>query len=237
MSPFNQTMILAAGLGTRMRPLTNDKPKALVKVCGKPLMQYGMDALRRFGITHYIVNAHYKKEVLLDYLSTLNGVNIHASIEETILETGGGILKALPLVGEAPFIAVNCDSLWLDDATPLLEKLTAAWNPATMDALLVLYPRETMVGNTEAGDFFQNAAGQLERRGTASYAPYVYMGVQILHPRLFANAPAGAFSLNILYNQSIAAGRLYGVVHEGTWFHISTPHDVAVTEQILCKKT
>jgi MurNAc alpha-1-phosphate uridylyltransferase len=230
MSPFNQAMILAAGLGTRMRPLTNDKPKALVKVCGKPLMQYGMDALRRFGVTDYIVNAHYKKEVLLDYLSTLNGVNVHASIEETILETGGGILKALPLVGDTPFIAVNCDSLWLDEATPLLETLTAAWNPTTMDALLALYPLAKMPDFAEEGDFSLNVTGQLHRRGN-----YVYMGVQILHPCLFTNAPAGAFSLNVLYNQAITAGRLYGIVHDGTWFHISTPHDVTATEHILCK--
>lgn len=231
MTHFTQAMILAAGLGTRMRPLTNDKPKALVDVCGKPLLAHIMEKLQTFGITDYIVNTHYKKEVLLDYLSTLKGVNIHSSIEGTILETGGGILKALPLMENKPFIAINCDSLWLDSTPSLLEKLTATWNPDTMDALLALYPLAKMPYFAEQGDFSLNTTGQLSRHGD-----YVYMGVQILHPRLFANAPAGAFSLNILYNQAITAGRLYGVVHEGTWFHISTPQDVTTTEHILCKK-
>jgi MurNAc alpha-1-phosphate uridylyltransferase len=232
MSPFNQAMILAAGLGTRMRPLTNDKPKALVEVCGKPLLAHIMEKLAAFGITDYIVNTHYKKEVLLEYLETFERMNIHSSTEEAILETGGGILKALPLMENKPFIAINCDSLWLDNATPLLEKLTATWNPDIMDALLALYPLAKMPDFGEEGDFSLKTTGQLNRRGD-----YVYMGVQILHPRLFDAAPQGAFSLNILYNQAIAAGRLYGIVHDGIWFHISTPHDVTATENILCKKT
>lgn len=232
MSNFSQAMILAAGLGTRMRPLTNDKPKALVDVCGKPLLAHIMEKLQTFGITDYIVNTHYKKDVLLEYLETLNGVNIHSSTEETILETGGGILKALPLMENKPFIAINCDSLWLDSTPSLLEKLTATWNPDTMDALLALYPLAKMPDFGAEGDFSLLPTGQLSRRGD-----YVYMGVQILHPRLFTNAPAGAFSLNVLYNQAVTAGRLYGIVHEGTWFHISTPHDVTATEHILCKKT
>jgi MurNAc alpha-1-phosphate uridylyltransferase len=231
MSPFTQAMILAAGLGTRMRPLTNDKPKALVDVCGKPLLAHIMEKLVTFGIIDYIVNTHYKKEVLLEYLETLERVNIHPSIENTILETGGGILKALPLMENKPFIAINCDSLWLDNTPSLLEKLTATWNPDTMDALLALYPLAKMPDFAEQGDFSLNITGQLHRRGD-----YVYMGVQILHPRLFDTAPQGAFSLNVLYNQAIAAGRLYGVVHDGTWFHLSTPHDVTATEHILCKK-
>lgn len=228
-----RAMVLAAGLGLRMRPITDRLPKPLVAIGGRTLLDRILDRLAAAGVAEAVVNTHYLGSMIADHLATRHRPRIRLSPEETLLETGGGITRALPLLGSGHFFAINGDVLWRDGAVPALAALAAAWDGEAMDALLLLQPIETALGYHGFGDFFRAADGRLVRRGDACRAPYIFAGLQILHPRLFAAAPRGAFSTNVLFDRAIAAGRLAGVVHAGGWCHVGTPADIPPAEAFV----
>lgn len=230
-------MVLAAGLGLRMRPLTDHQPKPLIPVAGRCMLDRALDHLMAAGVIRRVVNSHYLGGMIADHLAAREAVEgptaaIALSHEPDLLDNGGGVVKALPLLGRAPFFVINGDILWRDGAEPALRRLAAAWNDMHMDGLLLLHPRETAIGYDGPGDFALGGDGVLTRRAGTT-APFVFTGVQILHPRLLDGAPAGAFSLNKLYDRAIAAGRLHGLVHTGQWFHIGTPDGLRLAEERL----
>lgn len=228
-------MVLAAGLGLRMRPITETRPKPLVTVAGRTLLDRALDALAAAGVTDAVVNVHYLAQMIEDHLVARTAPRIDISDErETLLETGGGVTKALPLLGAGPFYVVNADIAWRDGPQPALSRLGAMWDPADMDALLLLHPVGAATGYDGAGDYAADAAGRLARRRDAPCAPHVFTGVQILHPRLFDGAPEGPFSLTRLYDAAESAGRLFGLVHDGEWYHIGTPAGLEEAEARLC---
>ncbi len=217
-----KAMVLAAGFGTRMRELTRDCPKPLLEVTGRSLIDRTLDRLVEAGIRDAVVNLHYLPDMVREHLEKRDDIRIAFSDEsDEILETGGGISKALPILGDTPFYVVNSDNIWLGKNA--FDPLWECWNPAKMDALLLLTPIEGAVGYTRAGDFALDDDWRLVRRGDQPSAPFVFTGVQILHPRLFEGAPEGAFSLNILWDKAIAEGRAYGVVHTEGWCDVGTP--------------
>ena len=223
-------MILAAGLGLRMRPLTNTLPKPLISVAGKTMLARAFGHIKEYGITNIVVNAHYLAPLLEKYIK-LHYPEALISYEETLLETGGGIKKALPLLGQEPFFTLNGDSIWL--GTRSLEAMRKVWNTAQMDALLLLIPREKAYGYEGNGDFFMSTQQQLSRPPSGSKAPFVYIGVQLVHPTLFDGAPEGQLSVNLLWDKAHQRGRLYGCIHQGDCFHISTPQDLQKYEPII----
>lgn len=223
-------MILAAGLGTRMRPLTNDRPKALVSVAGQPLINHILDRLVEDGIRHIIVNTHYHADILADALARETRFdNLTLSPEPVLLETGGGILNALPLLGTGPFFAINCDSFWLNGIQTPFQRMRTLWDERRMDALLMLQRTVTVPEYDGPGDFRLDPHGRLTRRPPSTLTPFVYTGVQLLHPRLFDGVAPGVFSLNRLYDRAIESERLFGFAHDGLWFHVGTPADVQRT--------
>lgn len=227
-------MVLAAGFGTRMRPITNTLPKPLVSLRGRPLVDRALDRLEAAGAAEVVVNLHHLGEQLESHLKKRNRPEIVFSHETEILETGGGVKKALPLLGDGPFYVVNGDVCWLDGKIPALKRLAAAWDDEEMDALLLNQPITTAVGyDGWAGDFVMDPLGRLRRRRERELAPFLFAGVQILHPRLFEGAPEGAFSLNVLYDKACKAGRLWGVRHDGEWYHIGTPEGLVEVEEAL----
>lgn len=235
LSPVPQTaMVLAAGLGRRMRPLTDRMPKPLIEVAGTPLIDRVLDWLVHAGVIRAVVNGHYMADMLEAQLIKRLSPALSISHEQEVLETGGGICKALPLLGKGPFFAANSDTLCIDGSRPALHRLAEVWEDALMDALLLLQPRETAIGYDGQGDFFMESDGALRRRGDAPGAPYVFTGVQLLHPRLFAKAPKGAFSMNELYNRGMTADgtllRVYGLVHDGNWLHVGDPKGLQLAE-------
>lgn len=229
-------MVLAAGLGTRLRPLTDHTPKPLIPVAGRTLLDRCLDRLAEAGVRQAVVNIHWLGGQIREHLKVRRDLEIVISDEtDLLLETGGGIAKALPLLGDQPFVAVNADLIWCDpeNETSAVQRLAAGFDPATMDGLLLLQPREAADGHDGPGDFFLEADGKLRRRGTQATAPYVYTGLQILQPVIFRDAPSGAFSLNILYDRAIAAGRLRGLAHRGTWMDVGTHDGLKHAEQML----
>jgi N-acetyl-alpha-D-muramate 1-phosphate uridylyltransferase len=216
-------MVLAAGLGERMRPLTLDRPKPLLAVGGKALIDWTLDRFAAGGITDVVVNAFYKAEMLERHLQTRDDVKIRISHEAERLETGGGIANALPLLGDAPFYVANSDSVWLDGPTPALDRLARTWDPARMDALLLLMSAPRSDDYEGPGDFLMDPAGRLTFRPERIVTPYVYAGLHICAPALFAGAPEGSFRLTDLWRRAEANGRLFGLVHDGAWFHVGTP--------------
>lgn len=231
-------MVLAAGLGLRMRPLTDNCPKPLIPVAGRSMLDRALDHLAAAGVTACVVNSHYLAPMIAAHLARRRAENrdrmvLELSHEPQILDTGGGVAQALPVFGTQPFYVANGDVLWRDGAQPSLAKLAAAWDDAEMDALLLVHPIANAIGYDGAGDFFLDADGRLRRRGDAAQAPFVFTGVQILHPRLFVAAPAGAFSLNRLYDSAARAGRLFGLAHDGEWYHIGTPDGLRRAEECL----
>ncbi len=227
-------MILAAGFGVRMRPLTDDKPKPMVVLAGRTLLDRTLDRLGQAGVRQTVVNTHYLAEVIHRHLDGRDGVVL--SHEAEILETGGGVRRALPLLGDRPFFVVNSDAVWLDGPVPALTRLAAAWDESRMDALLLLQPVGAAIGYAGRGDYHLSPDGTLRRRAPDETAPYLFAGVQILHPRLFQDAPDGPFSLNLLYDAAQAAGRLFGIVHDAEWFHVGTPEDLARTEEFFVRR-
>lgn len=224
-------MVMSAGFGTRMGALTKDKPKPLIPVAGRALIDHALDHVAAAGITRAVVNLHYLGEQIRDHLAVRVAPVVTFSDEAEILETGGGIVQALPLLGTDPFVTVNADAIWTGPAP--LPALIAAWDGAKMGALLHLVPREAAIGYTRAGDFFCDADGGLTRRGEAGSAPYVFTGAQIITPGAFAGAPEGAFSTNIIWDRLIAEGRLFGVVHSGAWVDVGTPEGLVLAEKAL----
>ncbi|WP_409019324.1 N-acetylmuramate alpha-1-phosphate uridylyltransferase MurU [Brevundimonas vesicularis] len=216
-------MVLAAGLGTRMRPLTNDRPKALVEVGGRALIDHVLDRLVEAGVETAVVNVHWFADRLEAHLAQRTDVRILISDErEQLLETGGGLKKARPLLGDAPIFVANIDSVWIDRGQALSD-LVDLWNPDTMDAALLLARREGSIGFNGAGDFFLGQDRVLRFRGEAAEAPYAYMGVHITRPDYADAGPDGAFSLSPLWRASAVSGRLSGCVLDGDWMHVGDP--------------
>lgn len=228
--------VLAAGLGKRMRPLTDDKPKPMVKLGGKPMIDHVLDRLGDAGIARAVVNVHYKAEVLLAHLASRTRPAIDISDERgELLETGGGVVKALPMLGDAPFVIHNSDTVWLERGVANIARLIDAWQPSSMDSLLLLAERSRSIGYDGVGDFHLASDGRLRRRAKGEETPYVFAGVSIAHPRLLEGAPAGAFSLNVPWDRAMAAGRLYGIVLDGLWMHVGTPEALAEAEQRIAE--
>jgi MurNAc alpha-1-phosphate uridylyltransferase len=217
-------MVLAAGVGSRMRPLTDDRPKALVAVGGRVLIDHMLDRLAEAGVTEAVVNVHHFGQRLIDHLAARTHPRISISDERAhLLETGGGLKKARPLLGDDPIWAANIDSVWIEGAAPALDLLAAAWDPERMDACLLLAPMDNLLGLDGPGDFFLADDGRLTHRGTAPKAPYAYIGVQILKPQIVDDGPDGPFSVFPCWMKAMAAGRLHGVVMDGFWMHVGDP--------------
>jgi MurNAc alpha-1-phosphate uridylyltransferase len=225
----SHAMVLAAGRGERMKPLTDRTPKPLVKVGGKALIDHVLDRLDAVGVERVVVNVHHLADVLERHLDGRRSIVI-SDERDQLLETGGGIVKALPLLGQAPFFLINSDTIWLDGVKPNLARLAEAFDPDRMDALLLLAPAAASVGYTGRGDYAMAPEGQLERRGERDVVPFVYAGTAILPPALFAAAPPGPFSLMRLFNRAEEAGRLHGLRLEGVWMHVGTPAAIAEAE-------
>jgi MurNAc alpha-1-phosphate uridylyltransferase len=228
-----RAMVLAAGKGLRLRPITLSRPKPLVEVGGQTMLDGALDRLAEAGVAEAVVNAHYLGQMIESHLQGRTRPRIHLSHEEALLETGGGVKKALPLLGEEPFFVVNGDILWRDGKVPALRRLAEAWDGARMDALLLLQPTATAVGYEGLGDFVMDQLGRLRRREEGEVAPFLFAGLQILAPGLFAGTPDGPFSLNLIYDRALAAQRLYGLRHDGTWYHVGTPEDLQRVEAAL----
>jgi MurNAc alpha-1-phosphate uridylyltransferase len=229
-----RAIVLAAGLGTRMRPYNGHIPKPLVALGGKSLIDYALDRLADAGVERAVVNVHHLADALERHLAPRTRPQIVISDERgTLLGTGGGIAKALPQLGEAPFFLANSDTIWLDGVKPNLVRLAAAFDPATMDALLLLAPTADSVGYVGRGDFAMLPDGRLRRRGENEVVPFVYAGAAVLSPALFADAPSGAFSLTLLFDRVATNGRLFGLPLEGVWMHVGTPEAVAAAEATL----
>jgi|FEC22Drversion2_1045045.scaffolds.fasta_scaffold00009_130 MurNAc alpha-1-phosphate uridylyltransferase len=227
-------MVLAAGLGTRMRPITERLPKPLVPVAGRPLIDQVLDRLAAAGVREAVVNVHHLADQIEAHLSGRQVPRIRISDErDGLLDTGGGIVRALPMLGPGPFYLANTDSLWIEGARPLLGRLAEAWQDDRMDGLLVLAPTVTASGYGGTGDFLLDTAGRLTRRPERTTAPFAYTGVAILSPRLFDDAPNGRFSLNLLFDRAIATGRLHGLRLDGLWMHVGTPSAIAEAETMI----
>ena len=228
-------MVMAAGLGKRMRPLTATRPKPLVEVAGKPLLDHVFDRLRAAGVEKVVVNVHYLADALEAHLARRGqGLAVSISDErELLLETGGGLVRAAPMIDDDPFLAVNSDNLWIDGPADTLKLLASHWDGARMDALLLLVPLARAQNHRGIGDFHMDKTGRLRRRGRARVAPFVYTGVQMLSKRLLEGSPEGPFSTNILWDRAIAAGRCYGAVHQGLWFDVGNPQSIRETEAFL----
>ena len=233
--PVGAAMVLAAGLGKRMRPLTATRPKPLVEVAGQSLLDHVLDRLRSAGIPKVVVNVHYLADALEAHLkSKAADLNVAISDERgQLLETGGGVLKALPMIDADPFLIANSDNLWVDGPVDAIRLLADRWDDAAMDALLLLVPLARANCHNGQGDFHMAPDGIIARRRTGKVAPFVYTGVQLVSKRLFDGAEPGSFSFNLLWNRAIAAGRAYGVVHQGLWFDVGTPPAIGKTEELL----
>jgi len=231
---LNRAIVLAAGLGTRMRPYNGHVPKPLVQIGGKSLIDYSLDRLADAGVERVVVNVHHLADALERHLASRKRPHIVISDERAeLLGTGGGIAKALPQLGDGPFFLVNSDTVWLDGVKPNFARLADAFDPAAMDALLLLAPTTESIGYSGRGDFAMLADGRLRRRSEREVVPFVYAGAAILSPALFAGAPAGAFPLTPLFDRAGAKDRLFGLRLEGLWMHVGTPEAVAAAEAAL----
>ena len=231
---IKKAMILAAGLGTRMRPLTNQCPKPLIKVDGIALIDHKLEAARRAGIKTVVVNVHYLADQLESHLRHCENPRIVISDErDQLMDSGGGISAALSHFGSDPFLVMNSDTFWIADKSPNLLQLLDFWRDGDMDILLSLASKSQAVGFNGVGDFFIDDNHRLVRRGNATCAPYAFAGDYIVHPRIFANRPQVPFSSNILFNQAIDKGRLWGLQLSGTWLHVGTPAAIAQAEQAI----
>lgn len=226
-------MVMAAGLGQRMRPLTLTRPKPLIEVAGKTLIDHGFDRLRAAGVSRAVVNVHYLADQIEAWAAAQSPPpDIVISDERAeLLETGGGLVKAMALLGSDPVFVINSDSFWAEGREPALARLAVAWDDAAMDFLLLLAPLGQTVGYDGKGDFARDAQGRLTRDKSGSGR--VYIGAYLMHPRALAGAPAGKFSVNVLWDRAIAAGRLFGLVHDGLWLHVGTPAAIAEAEAAL----
>ncbi len=229
-------MVLAAGLGTRMRHLTAEKPKPMVELAGRCLIDHVLDRLAEAGIRRAVVNLHHHADLLQRHLEGREAaapVLSYSCERGQVLDTGGGVKNALEALGTGPFLVHNSDAVWIERNGSNLARLVAAFDAARMDALLLLADRETSLGYDGRGDFFMGPDGRIARRGAEAAAPYVFAGVSIAHPRMFVQSPEGPFSLNLLWDRALAQGRLFGLAHDGLWMHVGTPEAVAAAEAQL----
>ncbi len=227
---IKHAMLLAAGLGTRMRPLTNSRPKPLIEVEGKAMIDYVLDALDQAGVSQVVINAHYLADMIESHVKNRNSPQITLSDErEQLLDSGGGVKKALPFLGSDPFLILNSDAIWLDGPRSNITRMMEAWDASKMDILLLLAPTSHAVGWGNKGDFSMDQHGRLARPTFGTVTPFAYAGVGIFKPELFANTP-DIFSLNLLFNQAIEAGALFGMRLEGLWMHVGTPDAVQEAE-------
>ncbi len=230
-----RAMVLAAGYGIRLRPLTETMPKPLLKVAGTVMIDAVLDRLAEIGVAEAVVNTHHLAEMVEGHLAGRKRPRIRISREPAILETGGGVRHALPSLGPEPFFVVNGKIVWRNSKENALLRLARAWDDAAMDGLLLLHPTAATVAYDGMGDFVLDPLGPIRRRREREVAPFVFTGIQILHPRLFNGAPPGAFSLNLLYDRAIDAARLYGLRHDGEWYQVSTPRQLAEVEERLLR--
>jgi N-acetyl-alpha-D-muramate 1-phosphate uridylyltransferase len=231
-APPRRAMVLAAGLGTRLRPLTDTLPKPLVELDGRTLLDHALDRLAAAGVAQVVVNTHYLAAMIEQRLAARAEPRVEISYEPALLDTGGGVAQALPALGEA-FFVVNADVFWLDGAEPALLRLARAFDPAQNDAVLLLEPTATAIGYDGGGDYLIDAAGRPLRRREQPSAPYLFAGVQILHRRLFEGVTDRVFSVVRLFDRAEQAGRLQAIVHDGEWFHIGTPAGLGATRARL----
>jgi N-acetyl-alpha-D-muramate 1-phosphate uridylyltransferase len=226
-------MILAAGLGKRMRPLTASQPKPLVRVAGKALIDHALDRLADAGVARAVVNVHYLADALEAHVLARQTPKVMVSDERSLLlETGGGMVRALPQLPD-PFFALNADNIWLDGPRNAFEDLSRRWNPETMDALLLVVSHARAANFSGPGDFHMDPLGKLSRRRAGRIAPFIYTGIQLVSRRLLRDAPEGPFSTNLLWNRAMEEGRLYGVSFTGLWFEVGTPQAIRPTEEAL----
>ncbi|GAA0585400.1 nucleotidyltransferase family protein [Rhizomicrobium electricum] len=234
MSLPTRAMIMAAGLGTRMRPLTDTRPKPLVEVAGKALIDHAIDRLVAAGVNTFVVNLHYKAEMIKEHLAHRKDVEIIYSDEsDGLLGTGGGVARALHYFGDEPFFIHNSDTIWVEGYGSALEQMKKRWDPETMDALLLVVPLIHSKGYEGVGDFLMDSMGHLSRVPPGRVSPFAFPGVQIVHPRLFDNPPEGGFSTNVMWDRAIEKERLFGIRLEGIWIHVGTPQAVADAEEYL----
>lgn len=228
-------MVLAAGLGKRMRPLTATRPKPLVEVAGKALIDHALDRLRAAGIGNLVVNVHYLADALEAHLKArAPDFNVKISDErKQLMETGGGLIQAESMIDADPFLVVNSDNYWIDGPADTLHLLASLWREKDMDALLLLVPQARAGNHRGQGDFHMKADGRLTRREKGKVAPFVFTGIQIVSKRLLRGAPEGPFSTNILWDRAIAEGRCFGAVHQGLWFDVGNPAAIKATERAL----
>jgi MurNAc alpha-1-phosphate uridylyltransferase len=233
MTEAKTAMVLAAGYGERMRPLTLRMPKPLVPLAGRPLVDHVLDRLAAAGVKTAIVNVHYLPEQLEEHLAARKGRQPEILVSDergVLLDTGGGAKKALPLLGPGPFFIHNADSVWSEGPAPALSRMLRLWTPAAMDCLLMLAPVATSIGYNAKGDFAMSPDGRLTRRKKAEPVPFAFAGVSLCDERLFKDAPEGTFSLNLLWDRALAKGRLYGMRLDGRWMHVGTPEALADAE-------
>ena len=235
MTKVDTAMIMAAGLGKRMRPLTESRPKPLVEVAGKAMIDHCFEKLVEAGIGKAVVNVHYLADMMEAHLAALPyPIEIRVSDErEQLLETGGGLVQAEPLIEEDVFFCINSDNLWTDGPTNSLRQLAQAWDEDRMDALLLLIPREAAHNYKGDGDFHLDEEKRISRKLPDQKAPLIYSGIQLISKRLLRDAPTGPFSTNIFWERAIGEGRLFGAVHEGQWFEVGSPQAIAPTEAAL----
>jgi N-acetyl-alpha-D-muramate 1-phosphate uridylyltransferase len=227
-----KAMVLAAGLGLRMRPLTERMPKPLVPVAGRALLDHVLDKLGNAGVSQAIVNVHYLPDQIIDHVTARAKPRVTISDErDQVLGTGGGVVKALPLLGAAPFFLVNADTMWIDGVRPNLARLAEAFDPARMDILLLMAPTTSSIGYDGSGDYAMLADGALRKRREHQVVPFVYAGAAIMSPSLFANAPKGEFSLIRVFDSANEQERLFGLRLDGVWMHVGTPDAVDAAEE------
>jgi N-acetyl-alpha-D-muramate 1-phosphate uridylyltransferase len=231
-APPNSGMVLAAGLGTRLRPVTETIPKPLVDINGRTLLDHAIDRLALAGVERVVVNIHYKAAMVAAQLARRDHPRIEISEEAELLDTGGGVARALPLLDDT-FFVVNGDVFWLDGECHALRRLAAAFDPEHTDAVLLLQRTVTAIGYEGSGDYFLDESGRPRRRGQREVAPYLFGGIQLLHRRLFDGLPDRIFSLVRLFDRAERTGRLHAIVHDGEWYHISTPKGLAATRERL----
>jgi MurNAc alpha-1-phosphate uridylyltransferase len=234
--PPQCAMVLAAGLGKRMRPLTDTAPKPLIKVWDKTLLDHGLDALEQAGVQRAVVNVHYLADQIESHLHGRTRPKIVFSDErEKLLDSGGGIKKALTSLGPSPFYLLNADSFWIEGYSPNLQSLAGFWDSGQMDILLLTATMDRAVGFEGKGDFFMDPSGRLTRRGERRMAPYVYAGAALISPTIFDDTPEGAFSLNNLFDRAIENGKLFGMQMDGLWLHVGTPEAIIDAERAIAK--
>jgi MurNAc alpha-1-phosphate uridylyltransferase len=228
----SKAMVLAAGLGVRMRPLTDHMPKPLVRVAGRPLLDHVLDRLAEAGVAEAVVNVHYLPDQIIDHVAARVSPRVIISDErDVVLGTGGAVVKALPLLGQQPFFHLNADTMWIDGVRPNMARLADAFDPARMDILLLMAPTASSIGYAGKGDFAMAPDGALRKRKENEVVPFVYAGAAIMSPALFADTPKGEFSLTRLFDLAGQHGRLFGLRLDGVWMHVGTPEAVQAAEQ------